>query len=556
MRTRAVEELKKSQLVLNEWVYELPEPFESELIRIKYGKLSKPKALKFAFSIEGLENINKPNRNLKAPNYSPITKTENDFYKRYLTNENSKSLGVVVTDVDRVKSMIHKNGEPILWQMGPLRRSLALAQRAGFFLRVTDKKVLKTIVDIDSGKTPIPPRNNRRHSAVEKILGMTKRGDVTEARGLKELGYKKISAEKYVSRSDSARYGLFNRVGKYTRSYLGVGSLPACSGWRDVIVMSALANMPIFIARNNIFAENIDLQIQLVKSAQKTIKSLGLSRKNTDIALRNIGVAIGSNPEIELEKVQRLYKVAGVKLFRIYTINADPRVLETAVKIRNEMGKKIELFVGQISDTKQAKQLVDWAKVDGLIFGHGGGRQCTSAINGMAISAVEDLYDIVTNPHFNDTTILQEGGVGTNVGPLLVLGVDGILYNQQMTRGTIETGGVFLQDRFGNYGQPYHGSASAPTMIIESANPAIKNRINPSGRTRVPEGKPGFTKFTYKTNSMSFWIDEFRHHLARTLADLGVSSIAELREMLSRDKREFLRVVSQEASSVAKAYKS
>jgi len=555
MRSKAVDEFRKAKLRLNEWIYGLPEPFDSELIRIDYKALGKPKALKFAFSLEGLEKVNKPNRKLQAPVFSPIAKKENQFYKRYLTDPDSNSIGVIVTDVDRAKSMIHRNGEPVLWQMSSRRRTLALAQRADFFLKITDKKVLNTIKQIDSGQIVIPHRNNKSHASVEKALGMTKENKTIEARSLKELGYKKISAGKYVSRSESAQYGLFNKIGKYTRSYLSLGSLPACSGWRDAIVMSALANMATFVPRNNIFAKNTDQQIKLVKDAQKIIKSLRLPKGHQEMALRNIGVAIGANPKTDTEEALRLYKEAGIKLFRIYTINGDPRVLETAVKVRSLLGNKIELFVGQISDSIQAKQLIDWAKADALIFGHGGGRQCTSATNGMAISAVEDLYEIVANPHFNNTTILQEGGVGRNIGPLLVLGVDGVLYNQQLTRGTIETGGLFLQDKNGAFGQPYHGSASAPTMIIESANPGI-NRLNASGRTKVPEGKPGFTKFTFKTNSMAFWIDEFRHHLARTLADLGVCSIAELREMLAKDDREFLRIVSQEASNVAQAYKS
>ena len=33
-------------------------------------------------------------------------------------------------------------------------------------------------------------------------------------------------------------------------------------------------------------------------------------------------------------------------------------------------------------------------RADALIFGHGGGRQCTSAINGMAISTMEEVYEI------------------------------------------------------------------------------------------------------------------------------------------------------------------
>ncbi|MGV2434015.1 MAG UNVERIFIED_CONTAM: hypothetical protein LVT10_03190 [Anaerolineae bacterium] len=101
-------------------------------------------------------------------------------------------------------------------------------------------------------------------------------------------------------------------------------------------------------------------------------------------ATRNIGAAIGcGNVAEELASARYLYEHAGVRLFRIYTINSDPRVIETAEAIRQAFGDEIELFVGQVSDHKQALQLIaPNVRVDGLFFGHGGGRQCTSATNG------------------------------------------------------------------------------------------------------------------------------------------------------------------------------
>src|SRR5690606_10326799 len=103
-------------------------------------------------------------------------------------------------------------------------------------------------------------------------------------------------------------------------------------------------------------------------------------------------------------KAKVLFNEAGVKVFRIYTINSDPRIIETARAIRNEFGDEVEIFVGQLVDKKQCLALIaPDIKVDGFIFGHGGGRQCTSATNGMALSTLEEIYQIVTDHQFNNT---------------------------------------------------------------------------------------------------------------------------------------------------------
>lgn len=554
MRAKAVAEFKKTKLVLKSRVLCLPEPFNSELERINTGKLATTKALKFAFMAEGVSG-NKPSKNFDANTYEPLVEEKNNYYLRYKINSNSPSIGLVLTDVDRAQNKRYSNGKPIIWQMGPERRKLALAQRAQYFLDNTDKKVVQSVVNLS--KQTIPPRVNSRSNAVETMLyGESKSYNAIHAHAVKELGYKKITSQKIISRQSISKFGLFNKIGKYHRLMLGIGSMPAVSGWKDVLVTSAIGYIPTFIARNNILAENPALRIDLINSAKSNIKDLGLSKKHEHMALLNIGVAIGTNdPKYEVKQATELYEKAGIKLFRIYTINGDPRCIETAELLRKTLGNDIEIFAGQLTEKEQAVQYMEKADVDALIFGHGGGRQCTSAINGMAISTVEEIYSITTDRYFNNTTLLIEGGVGRNVGPLLLLGIDGILYNQQLVRGTLEIGGFFIENRAGEYGQPYHGSASSPTMIIEAANDRLKDaRINYSGRTKVPEGKPGFSAYSEKANSMAFWIDEFKHHLARTMADLGVENIIELRELLQKTDKELLRTVSPEAAVTASPY--
>jgi hypothetical protein len=335
--------------------------------------------------------------------------------------------------------------------------------------------------------------------------------------------------------------------------------MPAVSGWRDVLVTAAVGHHAIFTHRNSILAGHIEKQAQLIREAKDVLRNLFPDDTDYARTQRNIGAAIGcSNIEVELANARVLYEQADVRLFRIYTINSDPRVIEMAEAIRQEWGDEVELFVGQISDLPQAHKLIDKnIRVDGLFFGHGGGRQCTSATNGMAVTTLEEVYQIVQDPAFNDMTVAVEGGVGTSLGHLFLLGVDLISYNQQLAHCVIEQGDIYFEHKNGKICMPYHGSASAPTMIIESANPQLaQQRLRAGGRTRNVEGKAGYRFFEEKANSMVFYIDSFKHYAARTLADLGVHTMADLREYLQTESEDLIRIVSSQASAVGSAYRN
>jgi len=557
MRRRAVESFIRTKLVLNANVLELPEPFHSEIKRVDVKKLTASGVgLKFAYDLEGVEG-NKPNRQLTAETYKAIGEEKNPYFLRYSFNKDSASVGMILTDMDREDTKRYHNGDPILWQVGPEKRTLAIAQRVEYFEKNTDKAIIDIIKNLEKNLDIISHRSNKESRAVEALLhGTVASTDPIYARAIKELGYKKLTSNKKVSRANISETGLFNKVGKYPRIVIGLGSMPAITGWRDVVTAGVLGHMPVFITRNGIFAGYPERQIKLAQQVKEQLKSYGLRNHTLELFTRNIGVAIGTNdPKAELEKAKKMYKEAGIKLFRIYTINGDPRCIEIARLLRKEFGSEVEIFAGQVTDKKQAVAYLEEARVDALVFGHGGGRQCTSAANGMAISTVEEIYSIVRDSRFNDVSLVAEGGVGTNIGPLLILGIDAVLYNQQLVRGTIETGGLFVQNKYGDFVQPYHGSASAPTMIIEAANPKLHEiRINASGRTKVPEGKPGYMKYTAKANSMAFWVDEFKYHAARTLADLGVENIAEMRKFLLNTNMDLLRIVSPEAAKTASPY--
>ena len=556
MRRKALEALREQPFKLGQAVFMIPEPYRQEVERVDYAALSDEAALGFAFALEALEDDNPPNSDFAAPNYQPIRYEENIYYSRYLPKADSRSIGLILTDVDRGTLHMNKNGSPIIWQFGPERRTLSLAQRADFFRSNQSAEVLATLNDIAEGGA-IPERSNQRSGTVETVLGLKESPFITSTYSWKDLGYRKMSSGRHVSRTLSAECGLFNRIGKYPRSVLGFGSMPAISGWRDVLVTAAIGHHAIFTHRNSIFAGYIDRQAAVIKAAKDVLKGLRLSECDYQRAARNIGAAIGcSNVAEEVAAARYLYERAGVRLFRIYTINSDPRVIEVAAAIRAEFGDEIELFVGQVSDKAQCLKLIaPDVRVDGLFFGHGGGRQCTSATNGMAVTTLEEVYSITTDERFNHVTIAVEGGIGTSMGHLLLMGVDLISYNQQLARCVIEQGDIFFEHKSGKVCMPYHGSASAPTMIIESANPALaRKRLRPGGRTRNVEGKAGYRFFEEKANSMVFYINTFKHYAARALADVGVRDIRELREFVRDSDEELIRVVSSQASAVGQAY--
>jgi XTP/dITP diphosphohydrolase len=557
MRAKAWNNFLESDYEYRHPVHMLPEPYSQEMERIRYSEITK-RARKFAYNLESIEKVNKPSYYFIANKYIPLIREENSFYRRYSTNHDSPSLGIILTNIDLERVRGETLDEPKLWQLGPKRRTLALAQRAHFFDQNQNRVVQNILKMFENGKITVPARSNRPIRAVEKALGFTTKHKIaTHTPALTELGYKKISSPKRISRRKILESGLFNKIGKYPRKIIGLGSMPPTTGWRDTLVTAAVGHLVCFIPRNSIFAGNIKRRVELAKSVKTTIDNLPIPEGWKSRAKRNIGASVGlDDPKEELKIVRELYRSAGIKLFRIYTIGADLRVIEAASLLRKEFGNEIEIFVGQIADKKQAEKLIDSKIcVDGLIFGHGGGQQCTSAINGMAITTLEDLYEIILDKDFNATSLIVEGGIDRSIGTALLLGVDCCLGNQKMVRGTIETGGFFVESINGKIGQPYPGSASPVTQIIESEYEHIRSRrTDPSGRTYNAEGKPGFMNYEKKANSMSFWINEHLSYAARTLADLGVESVAELRTLLEKDPRQFLRAMSEKTQYLSDAY--
>lgn len=574
-------------------IFQMEEPDDEEIGRIRIEELIRgdeydDSALQFAYSSSVFEG-NTPDQRLIASSYLPVYRIEEKdehgrvYFIRYTNRPDDPNLGLILTNISRSRVQTYSDGEPIIYQMGPKRRMLALAQRIEFFRQHQHPFIHETIYRLERGEHSIPHRPNRRHQAIEDSLGVRRSllnlavlsmgkfiphdiraqalamWQATRTISWDEIGYKKRSSEQIVSRRPDVSDYLLTKIGKYYRRPIGGGSMPVTTGSKDALAMFALGHMVSFIPRNSRYAGNIELQIALAKSARSVIEALSIPEDWKHRAYRNIGVSLGiDNPEAIIKEAVRLYQEAGITLFRIYTIGSDPRVVETARLLRKTLGDEIEIFVGQIPDKAMAKKLMHPdIRVDALIYGHGGGRQCTSGENHMAITTVEEVYEAVTDASYNNTTILVEGGVGTNIASVLILGADGVLYNNRVIHGAIESpaGDLYFMNEQGKYVQPYPGSASAETAIIESMDPQIRRkRTTASGRIYT-EGKPGFMHNERKTGgSMAFHINELLGYISKMFADLGVKNIAELRMLLADERQEVLRIVSGGAQYIATAY--
>lgn len=570
MRRKALEQIRNNPFLIGKYIFQLQDPYPDEIVRVRNEELVvHVAATQFAFLADVLLG-NNPNPQLDAPVYKPVQQQEVHhngtlFYKRFSINPKSPGLGLLLTNFIAFDIKCEPNGDPILWQMGPARRKLAIAQRIEYFINNQNEQIHALIDSLEDGVSVIPPRANKRIAAIERALEF-KNDSATTTKSLDEIGYRKRSANKLMSRDVASAGHLLNKIGKHYRRVIGAGSMPTCTGSPDVLTTMALGHMVSFIPRNSRYAGSTERQIALFHASVEKIMQLPISQKWKDRAIQNIGVSLGvDDPQAILEEARQLYD-AGIRLFRIYTINADPRVIETARLLRERFGDEIEIFVGQVADLSQAERLAARdIRADCIILGHGGGGQCTSAENGMAVTTLEELYEIIRSPKLNNITIAVEGSVGRNIGTYLLTGIDLVLFNQRIVRGGIEApaGDLYYEHLKSTpqhrvFVQPNPGEASAETQTIEAVNPKLtKKRIMASGRTRGPEGKSGFMYFSKKAaGSMVFWINALLSDPARTFADLGYKNMQEMRQdILDNDNAiNLLRLVSQSARYVGSAH--
>lgn len=566
-RQRALQELLlhpfTARMDGGENIIQIDEPYDTQLKRIRKELLAQyPNALNFAFSLEGLQKAGVvPNADLQVGDYAPFSRVEmglDGSIVQYTIDPDSASQGLLVfreidlkTRADRhgvqqpVRFDVALSGDPVLMQMGPHAMEIALATRATEFMRMHSKEMHQHILDLISGKIAHVPRQNQRSSVMERMLDMnvitdeagahTVISEAGRAVATNEIGYKRLSTDKKVSRKKAGLTGSIIMSGDIPSSIYSLGGMPPVTGSRDVLVESALSYMRSWIPHNGIFASDFDRQLKLFEQARDEINRQTLDdrpkvdRVIKDVCIAQIGVSVGSEDPAKIaDQARKLWQVGG-KAMRIYTTNPGPGVGDVARAIHQAVPEMM-ICVGPVTDVEQAKNL----RQDGVkmfLIGHGGGENCTSLEGGGAANSLELLYKMNLDREFNDCILGVEGGVGTAIGAILPM-VDTISLNRRGVGGVELTQGVFMRYKDGQPALTYLGSAGAQTNLEESDQDeevAVK-RLGPDGKVINVEGKSGVMFQEDKINSCGDKNRANRAYIGLALADQQSRSIYELRE--------------------------
>lgn len=555
-RTKALLKVRDDPFIIGKYAYQLPEPYQMQLDAIDKSLFDDERVRTYAFGLEALEN--------GQPRKAYFELEVGGEIKRYVTDKSSSQLGILVTPMDtardfkgRPKRMELDNAnQPIFWQVGPEATNMAAASRAQEFKQHHNEEMYSMLREMMSGALKTPERSNVHSPVIEHLISMlrVKCDDPVEdiedrldeayeilgTAGLSELGYARISSDRQPSRTKASRTGLFLTTSGIPTALFSLGDMPPVSGWRDVLVTSALSYMDSYIPRNSIYVDNVDLQLKLFHEAEAQIKSLLLPGDIEQLCLAHIGISVGcENPNKVALDVKRMFN-EGVRSIRVSSTNPGNNLVETARLIREELKdldikNELRLCVGTITDFKQAEKLINPdIHVNKILIGHGGGENCTSLSGGGAANSLELLYLMSIDSRFNSTALGLEGGTGDSFGAILGM-VDTISLNRRGIAGGIETGGLFVQLANGKIGQPYWGSASPATQWTEAmVSPRARTkRIDLAGRLMHNEGKMNYAEKHQVTNSVVDNWHYARMLAGRALADQDAMSLAELRENIT-----------------------
>ncbi|OGG12711.1 hypothetical protein A3D77_03850 [Candidatus Gottesmanbacteria bacterium RIFCSPHIGHO2_02_FULL_39_11] len=571
-RRKALEELRDNPFQISTVVFQLPEPYTLQTEAVKPDLLNSETIRTHVWSLrqfEGRVDLADP---WKVPKRTPYTEvpvggaTKN--IRRYVTDPNSADLGIIITPFDTAVDLqgrprrleVESDGSPVFWEMGDEAVRMAIAARAVEFGKNHNTKTYDRLRAMVKGELVIPPRANKRSPVIEEVLKIVNnegKSVVIKTPALRELGIERTTSQHNMSRSDSADNGLFVMVGGVPCSLFSLGGMPPVTGWRDVLTTSALSHMDSYIPHNSIFAGHFEKQLQLFHEACKVIYRLHLPPDIEEMAIKHIGIAVGTEEPDRMRSKVKQIQDAGCSSMRVYTTNPDIRTITSAEVIRQTAGENMRICVGPTVDHDQIVQLNNPnIRINKALIGHGAGENCTSLEAGEAANALEILYACQLDPGLNNVALGLEGGVGWAVGPLIGM-VDTISLNKRGIAGGIEMGGLFVQYKDGSVGAPYWGTASPLNQHVEAAGDKeiAKKRLDEAGRLINNEGKPNYW---FKDRSVNSIVDNWhkaRMLAGRALADMGVKSIAKLREKITKEGFSMLRLVTPESAELASAHR-
>ncbi|MFH2019609.1 MAG: IMP dehydrogenase [bacterium] len=354
-----------------------------------------------------------------------------------------------------------------------------------------------------------------------------------KALSIGDLGIAVIGSQnKRISRKERFRQGPFIKLGSQARSILVGSAMPDV--YASVYALSTMVQSHCLtgVPRNGPLA-NITRQTDLVKEVWHALEEsevlLGRPPQEQKTLLKlwknNLMGVLEPDPSKALLRAKALYSV-GIRTFRIYSPEPGFNALKTLKKMRKVYGNKIEIFVGQVVDVKQARQLEE-AGADGLYIGIGGGGRCITAVrSGSVIDWPILLWSLRGQINI---PVIVEGGASDNIAVTLALGATGIGVSRIAAGGTIESPGGMLYciDEHGRYFKPYGGEASARTKYLD-------NKMLPFNIPSFVEGETGIAYMDHLTHSsptIPANLFSLTEDIILALVFRGVSSIQELQNI-------------------------
>jgi hypothetical protein len=293
------------------------------------------------------------------------------------------------------------------------------------------------------------------------------------ALSIADLGIAVVGSQgERVSRAQRFKFGPFVKLGRRARTALVGSAMPDVYGSVYAISTMAQCLSLVGVPRNGPFAQiqrQVDLVSEVWNALEKSEVLLGRSASDREFLLdawkHNVMGILETEPDKCLERARALYK-AGVRVFRVYSPEPGKSALACVKLLRKTFGEEIEIFVGQVVDVLQAKQLEE-AGADGLYAGIGGGGRC---ITGVRSGSVIDWPLLVWQLRGEvGIPVVVEGGASDHIATTLALGATGIGVSRIAAGGTIESPGgmLYCMDEAGQLFKPYGGEASARTKYID-----------------------------------------------------------------------------------------
>lgn len=350
---------------------------------------------------------------------------------------------------------------------------------------------------------------------------------------ISDLGIAVVGSQNQrVSRTERLAQGPFIKLGKYARSLLVGSAMPDIYGSVSALSTMAQCHCLVGVPRNGVF-NNIQRQVDLVHEVWNALEEsevlIGRTPKEKKMLLeiwkRNIMGVLEVEPHSALLRARRLYE-AGVRVFRVYSPEPGLGALQTVQKMREEFGKEVEIFAGQVVDVQQAKQLEE-AGSDGLYIGIGGGGRC---ITGVRSGSVVDWPVLLWKLRGEiNIPVVVEGGASDHIAVTLALGATGIGVSRIVGGGTIESPGgmMYCLDQHGLYFKPYGGEASARTKYLD-------NKMLPFEIPSFVEGetRPAYMEhLAYGQPTIAFRIFSLIEDSVLSFVFRGVSNLSDLQSL-------------------------